>query len=100
MQIFKNLLISKLKEKNLEANLDIYFDKLFKYIKAWFFTEEQLMNYIHDDKIKIVRDNDSEAIKKENIPIIFLITKDEIDKAKKLFDVIKIGNEAFDQLCN
>ena len=52
MQIFKNLLISKLKEKNLEANLDIYFDKLFKYIKAWFFTEEQLMNYIHDDKIE------------------------------------------------
>ena len=52
MQIFKNLLISKLKEKNLEANLDIYFNKLFKYIKAWFFNEDQLMKYIHEDKIE------------------------------------------------
>jgi hypothetical protein len=29
-----------------------------------------------------------------------LITKDEIDEAKKLFDVIKIGKETFEQVCN
>ena len=56
--------------------------------------------YIHDDKIEIIRENDSEAIKKENDSIKFLITKDEIDEAKKLFDVIKIGNETFEQVCN
>ena len=52
MQIFKNLIIEKLKEKNLNANIDIYFDKLFKYIKAWFYTEEKVMSYINDDKIE------------------------------------------------
>ena len=52
MQIFKNLIIEKLKEKNLNANVDIYFDKLFKYIKAWFYTEEKVMSYINDDKIE------------------------------------------------
>ena len=56
--------------------------------------------YIHDDKIEIIRKNDSEAIKKENDSIKFLITKDEIDEAKKLFDVIKIGKETFEQVCN
>ena len=56
--------------------------------------------YIHDDKIEIIRENDFEAIKKENDSIKFLITKDEIDEAKKLFDVIKIGNETFEQVCN
>jgi len=56
--------------------------------------------YIHDDKIEIIRENDSEAIKKENDSIKFLITKDEIDEAKKLFDVIKIGKETFEQVCN
>ena len=56
--------------------------------------------YIHDDKIEIIRVNDSEAIKKEIDSIKFLITKDEIDEAKKLFDVIKIGNETFEQVCN
>jgi hypothetical protein len=57
-------------------------------------------DYINDDKIKDIKDNNSEAIKKENDSIKFLITKEEIDEAKKLFDVIKIGNETFDQLCN
>ena len=56
--------------------------------------------YIHDDKIEIIRENDFEAIKKEDDSIKFLITKDEIDEAKKLFDVIKIGNETFEQVCN
>ena len=56
--------------------------------------------YIHDDKIEIIRENDSEAIKKEDDSIKFLITKDEIDEAKKLFDVIKIGKETFEQVCN
>ena len=36
----------------MEANLDIYFNKLFKYIKAWFFNEDQIMKYIHEDKIE------------------------------------------------
>ena len=52
MNIFKNTLIEKLKEKNLNANVDIYFDKLFKFIKAWFFNEEKIMNYINENKIE------------------------------------------------
>ena len=52
MTIFKNLLLEKLKEKNLNANVDVYFDKLYKYIKAWFFNEEKIMNYINEEKIE------------------------------------------------
>ena len=52
MEIFKNLLMEKLKEKGLNANVDIYFDKLFKYIKAWFYNEEKIMSYINEDKIE------------------------------------------------
>ena len=52
MVIFKNILIEKLKEKNLNANIDTYFDKLFKFIKAWFFNEEAIMNYIEENKIE------------------------------------------------
>ena len=52
MTIFKNLLLEKLKEKNLNANMDVYFDKLYKYIKAWFFNEEKIMNYINEEKIE------------------------------------------------
>ena len=52
MVIFKNILIEKLKEKNLNANIDTYFDKLFKFIKAWFFNEEAIMNYIGENKIE------------------------------------------------
>jgi hypothetical protein len=52
MGIFKNLLVEKLKEKNINANVDIYFDKLFKYIKAWFYNEEKLMNYLNENKIE------------------------------------------------
>ena len=52
MEIFKKLLLEKLKEKNLEANIDIYFDKLLKYIKAWSFNEEKVMSYIDGNKIE------------------------------------------------
>ena len=52
MVIFKNILIEKLKEKSLNANIDTYFDKLFKFIKAWFFNEEAIMNYIGENKIE------------------------------------------------
>ena len=52
MVIFKNILIEKLKEKYLNANIDTYFDKLFKFIKAWFFNEEAIMNYIGENKIE------------------------------------------------
>ena len=52
IEMFKNLLVEKLKEKNLNANVDVYFDKLFKYIKAWFFDEEKMVNYIQENKIE------------------------------------------------
>ena len=52
MVIFKNILIEKLKEKNLNANIDTYFEKIFKFIKAWFFNEEAFMNYIEENKIE------------------------------------------------
>ena len=52
MQSFKNMLIEKLEERNLKPNFDKYFDKLFKYIKAWFYNEEQIMAYINDGKIE------------------------------------------------
>jgi len=32
--------------------VDVYFDKLYKYIKAWFFNEEKIMNYINEEKIE------------------------------------------------
>ena len=46
------MLIEKLKEKNLKPNMDIYFNKLFRYIKAWFYNEEQIMAYINEEKIE------------------------------------------------
>ena len=52
MVIFKNILTEKLKEKSLNANIDIYFEKLFKFIKAWFFNEEAIMNYNEENKIE------------------------------------------------
>ena len=52
METFKVILIEKLKEKNLNPNVDIYFDKLFKYIKAWFYNEEKIMEYINESKIE------------------------------------------------
>ena len=52
IEMFKKLLIEKLKEKNLNANVDFYFDKLLKYIKAWFFDEEKIVNYIKENKIE------------------------------------------------
>ena len=52
METFKVILKEKLKEKNLNPNVDIYFDKLFKYIKAWFYNEEKIMEYINENKIE------------------------------------------------
>ena len=52
MVIFKNILVDKLKEKNLKTNVDSYFEKLFKFIKAWFFNEEAIMTYIEENKIE------------------------------------------------
>ena len=52
METFKTVLVEKLKEKNLNANVDIYFEKLFKYIKAWFYNEEQIMAYINEERIE------------------------------------------------
>ena len=52
MNTFKNILNIKLKEKNLDANTDKFFDKLFKYVKSWFFNEEQIIKYINEDKIE------------------------------------------------
>jgi hypothetical protein len=52
METFKVMLIEKLKEKNLKPNMDIYFNKLFRYIKAWFYNEEQIMSYINEEKIE------------------------------------------------
>ena len=52
METFKVMLIEKLKEKNLKPNMDIYFNKLFRYIKAWFYNEEQIMAYINEEKIE------------------------------------------------
>ena len=52
MNVFKNILNIKLKEKNLDANIDKFFDKLFKYVKSWFFNEEQIIKYINEDKIE------------------------------------------------
>ena len=71
METFKTNLVEKLKEKNLNANVDVYFAKLFKYIKAWFYNEEQIMTYINEERIeyKYVRsiiDNGAE-FKNKNI---------------------------------
>ena len=52
MESFKHLLIEKLKEKNLKPNVDIYFDRLFKYINSYFYNEEKLMTYINEEKIE------------------------------------------------
>ena len=52
METFKTVLVEKLKEKNLNVNVDIYFEKLFKYIKAWFYNEEQIMTYINEERIE------------------------------------------------
>ena len=52
IETFKVILSEKLKEKNLKPNMDIYFDKLFKYIEAWFYNEEKIMEYINSYKIE------------------------------------------------
>ena len=41
-----------MKEKNLKPNVDIYFDRLFKYINSYFYNEEKLMTYINEEKIE------------------------------------------------
>ena len=52
MESFKHLLIEKLKEKNLKPNVDLYFDRLFKYINSYFYNEEKIMTYINEEKIE------------------------------------------------
>ena len=52
MNKFKSMLAIKLKEKNLEPNLDKHFERLFKFIKAWFYDEEKIIKYINEDKIE------------------------------------------------
>ena len=52
MESFKHILIEKLKEKNLKPNVDIYFDRLFKYINSYFYNEEKIMTYINEEKIE------------------------------------------------
>ena len=44
--------MEKLKEKNLKPNVDIYFDRLFKYINAYFYNEEKIMTYINEEKVE------------------------------------------------
>ena len=52
MENFKIILIEKLKDRNLKPNLDKYFDKLFKYIDAWFYNEGKILDYIDKNKIE------------------------------------------------
>ena len=52
METFKFMLIEKMKEKKLQPKIDTYFDKLFEYIKAWFYNEEKIMGYINEKKIE------------------------------------------------
>ena len=52
METFKILLLEKLKDKNLKPNVDQYFDKLLKYIEAWSYNEEKIMEYINENKIE------------------------------------------------
>ena len=71
MEEFKKALIEKLKEKNLEPKLDTHFDRLFKYIKAWFYSEEEIMTYINEEKIeykhiKSIIENGAEFKNKSN----------------------------------
>ena len=52
MENFKIILIERLKDRNLKPNLDKYFDKLFKYIDAWFYNEGKILDYIDKNKIE------------------------------------------------
>ena len=52
METFKILLLEKLKDKNLKPNVDKYFEKLLKYIEAWSYNEEKIMEYINENKIE------------------------------------------------
>ena len=52
MENFKIILIERLKDKNLKPNLDIYFDKLFKYIDAYFYNEGKILDYIDKNKVE------------------------------------------------
>jgi hypothetical protein len=52
METFKILLLEKLKDKNLKPNVDKYFDKLLKYVEAWSYNEEKIMEYINENKIE------------------------------------------------
>ena len=94
METFKTLLIEKMKEKNLNPNIDIYFDKLFKYINAWFYNEEKIMAYINEEKIeyKYVRsiiENGAEFKNKSNNDKKKFLTKIE----EMYYGVISALNE-------
>ena len=52
METLKFILIEKMKEKKLQPKIDIYFDKLYEYIKSWFYNEEKIMGYINEKKIE------------------------------------------------
>ena len=52
METLKFMLIEKMKEKKLQPKMDIYFDKLFEYIKAWFYNEGKIMGYVNEKKIE------------------------------------------------
>ena len=52
METFKIILTERLKEKNLKPNMDSIFNKLFKYINAWFYNEEKMMEYINEEKVE------------------------------------------------
>ena len=52
METFKIILLERLKDKNLKPNVNKYFDKLLKYIEAWSYNEEKIMEYINDNKIE------------------------------------------------
>ena len=52
MFLFKSKLLEKFSEKNIKPDIDSYFNKLIQYINAWYYNEEQILNYITEDKIE------------------------------------------------
>ena len=78
----------------MKPNFDIYFGKLNRYIKAWFYNEEQIMAYIHEEKIeyKFIRsiiENGAEFKNKSNNDKIKFLTKIE----EMYYGIISLLNE-------